>query len=255
MTVYPVLKFLQTCGKIFNDTFVDVGAYEGYYACKLASLFKNVIAIEANPVAVAKLSINAHKYNIKNMKILPVGVSDKCEESIMYDRDKWSTFIPVSNAKNIYKVKLYDLNTLLKDCNKIDLIKFDIEAYEEKAIKGGLEVINKHKPIMVIEHHEYRGYKEALGMRERIKRLLNEYESFYLNGIHWAYIPKHIDIDKISPLLAIIWFEKVYRNFESGKPWYYGLPEKWWWGLNHVEFMYKFPTVKLSSEWFKSPEP
>ena len=45
---------------------------------------------------------------------------------------------------------IYNIDGLFKN-KKISLIHLDVEGYEYKALLGGLNTINKHKPYLVIE--------------------------------------------------------------------------------------------------------
>ena len=62
------------------------------------------------------------------------------------------------NKKNISKIKTTTINFELKDYDLKDFtlfIKLDIEGSEFRAIKGGLEIIKKHAPIILIEISKY----------------------------------------------------------------------------------------------------
>ena len=62
------------------------------------------------------------------------------------------TLNEVKNFKsfNVETKKLDDFNFL----NKISFIKIDVEGHETEVIKGSLNIINKHKPILLVEIEE-----------------------------------------------------------------------------------------------------
>jgi len=254
MTEYPMLKVMYALSKHLNDTFVDVGAYHGYYTVRMAKVFKKVIAIDANPDNYKVLVDNVKLNGLSNVKMVNCGVSDKIEVLTLYDRGASSTFFVKKDAVKKHIVKTDTLDNILKDEPKIDLIKIDIEGYEVRAINGAKNIIEKHKPIFIIEHHQYRNYPEVSGEKDVICKMLTGYVNLNLNNIHWIHIPEDVDFDKIKNVLLIYWAEKMARNIKSNKPWYYGLPEKWWWGMNLSQCLYTLPEKINREEWFKSSE-
>lgn len=55
-------------------------------------------------------------------------------------------------------------NSKRKELKKIDYIKMDVEGSEVEVLKGGINTIKKHKPIMLIENHLF---KDS-GLQEKV---------------------------------------------------------------------------------------
>ena len=80
--------------------------------------------------------------------------------------DQKSGFLP------IYKCTLDKKFNHLK---KLDLIKIDVECHEHFVIKGGLNLIEKHKPVIMTEYHTVKT-EHTNGNQHIIKELLPNYE-------------------------------------------------------------------------------
>jgi hypothetical protein len=60
--------------------------------------------------------------------------------------------------KNFSTVKTININSILKDFNLDDytlFVKLDVEGFEFNAIHGGLNIISKYHPIIIIELSKY----------------------------------------------------------------------------------------------------
>jgi hypothetical protein len=56
---------------------------------------------------------------------------------------------------------------------------------------------------------------------------------------HRLYYHKSRDLNIIKSLIADHWINYCILNLEQGRPWYYGLPYTWWWGMNLIDFIYE----------------
>jgi len=236
--VIEFIKMVSDKSKVL----VDVGAYLGSHTIRLAKYFGVVIAFEPNPEAVRIFKKNLELNGIKNVMLLECALGDQEGELDLYLRGGSSTLLKGYEGKGKVKVKVRRLDDILYNVlYHNDVIKIDVEGYEEKVIRGALKTIKKHKPIIVIEHHEYREYKELEGSRERITKLLDGYIPINLNGVHYAYIPEDYDLEKVKDALVWHYISLIVRNLEEGRPWYYGLPYTWWYGAGVTDFLLALP--------------
>lgn len=171
---YEMLQEMPT--RIPKDsTLLDIGMNIGNHSLFFAANGRNVIAFEANPKmsAIAKESIRLNGFEDR-IKVYEYGLSDKEEEA----------FFAKENPHNYGAMAL----TLGKPggggiiCKPLDsfgieeriaAIKIDIEGMESLALKGGVELINKNRPIIYAEAHHAHEFK-------KLDRVL-----FGLNYIHW----------------------------------------------------------------------
>lgn len=234
-----------------SKVFADIGAHVGYYTVRMVGHYKEVVAFEPNPYSIEALQTNIDINNLANVKVFQVAVGDKSEEKVLNIRQAMSTFVPVTNATITMPVKVERLDDLIEVA---DVIKMDVEGWEEKVILGAERIIETCQPILVIEHHDHH-YAECVGMHERIKSRLyaKGYVSIGLGDIeHWVYVPREADFSPLIPLIVKCWFDWTVKNVLNGLPWYYGLPDTWWWGLPHYNFITELPKhILTAEEWIK----
>lgn len=140
-----------------NSVAVDVGANHGAYTYLFSKICKNVISFEPNK-SLAKRLVDA---NIKNVKVMPYGLSSRCSECKLYIEEidglletgtaSMNKRIDVGTQKSI-KIEVITLDSLR--LTQVDFIKIDVEGHELEVITGALQTIRQHKPIMLVEIEE-----------------------------------------------------------------------------------------------------
>ena len=136
---------------------LDIGACHGLIALQLSELFDCVEAYE--PYSTTYDCLVKNTGHIDNITLHNIGLSDKEEEKTLYyiDNDGRTTYA----KPHINKVIRYR-DTIRKEKTKVntldsynfidvDLIKIDVEAYEEFVIKGALKTIVACKPVIILE--------------------------------------------------------------------------------------------------------
>lgn len=164
---------------------VDIGANIGYYALQEARLVGEVgkvIAIEPVPDNLTLLKKNVETNGFRNVKICPVAIGAKNESAKLYlsDESNLCSLNPQGDVHDsIINVPLRTLDSLLELEGKIDFIRMDTEGYETEIIKGMLSILNKYKPTMFIEIHQFIvGGKVMVRFLERLREL--GYETKYV---------------------------------------------------------------------------
>jgi FkbM family methyltransferase len=152
--------------------YVDVGANQGQSieSIKLIKPTARVYSFEANPLLVEKLKTRYGRR--QDITILPYGLSDQehrrtlfvpVYRRFVYDGeasfDRESAGMPFS-SDTLYgfapqKLELKELACELRCLDSQALhplfIKIDVQGYESRVIKGGLETIRRHEPILMVE--------------------------------------------------------------------------------------------------------
>lgn len=138
--------------------FLDIGANIGYYSLIASRLMPSgaVYAVEANPNTLQVLRRNLSLNHCANVEVFPFAVSD-------YD-GVTDMFVPLNDTHGGAALKNHDwekydklhisvhrLDDKLLHVPKIDLVKIDIEGAEMHALRGGRELLKKHKPVVVSE--------------------------------------------------------------------------------------------------------
>ena len=153
---------------------IDVGACIGLNTLKMAKLAKTVYSFEPYLQSFELLNKNIDNNHVKNVKTFNYGLGDK-EEHI---DTMWFGFY--GNKPNIGMMRINQLygcvqqevkvnfdvkrldDVFSNSEEKIGLIKIDVEGYEKNVINGAMEIIKKHKPVIIVENWNDYEYKELL---------------------------------------------------------------------------------------------
>ena len=140
----------------------DIGGYKGYYAGVMAIKgAKEVFVFEPMPANAEKikklialnpsLPVRLKEYAVSDsngtavFKLMPEETMGKLEASSFQQSDEALTEL---------KVNCITLDELVKTgVPEPDFIKIDVEGAEEFVLKGGLELLQRKKPFLMIEVH------------------------------------------------------------------------------------------------------
>jgi FkbM family methyltransferase len=176
----------------------DIGANTGVHVLRFASLVGpngKVYAFEPTEFAYNRLIKNIELNDFKNIKTEKLALSENPSNNQNIDfRSSWNLdFLNKPITKNEI-VEFTTIDNYIKDnnLNKIDLIKIDIDGYEFLALKGGLILLEKFKPIIIIE----------------LSRNLNGSETFenyiqFLLDLKYKFIFPSINNDKFEDFKTI----------------------------------------------------
>lgn len=158
------LDFAEALASNIKPGFVcyDIGAYKGYYAGIMAMKgASKVYVFEPMPVNAEKV-----KQLIELNKKLPVelvqaAVSDQPGKALFkimpeetMGKLETSSFQAAEKNQQQIEVDCTSLDSLMnQDYQLPDFIKIDVEGAEEFVIKGGLQLLQQKKPLLMIEIH------------------------------------------------------------------------------------------------------
>jgi len=127
---------------------IDVGANYGIMSYNMARKFQKVSAFEIVPEVLECFKLNAAKFNLSNVDIYNCGLGNKEETvSLHFNPGKtFSTHVDTSKPGNVKVNKLDYYNF-----TDVDFIKIDAEGFESFIIEGGMETIQKYKPVILYE--------------------------------------------------------------------------------------------------------
>lgn len=234
-----VLRALYTLSERMRvEVFADVGANRGYYTVRMAGRCGRVVAFEPNPLNRAKLVRNVELNGLRNVTVLPYACGEARYRAKLYPAGSGSTLLEGFVSTEPIEVEVVPLDEVL---DRVDLVKIDVEGYEWYVLQGARRLIESCKPVLVIEHHDFRHY----GTRHypKIKEFLRGrgYVELFLTTPHRLWYPRSRSLEAVKPLIAHHWIQHCIKNLEEGRPWYWGLPYTWWYGMNLVDFIYEIP--------------
>jgi len=171
-----------------SSVMVQAGGNCGYILSTFADKFETVYTFEPDPVNFYCLTNNVTNKNVIKMQCC-LGY-DKVPVSIQHlvrpDRPMDIGGVHVSGVGNIPTLSIDSLN--LQACN---LIQFDIEGYELKALMGSVETIKKYRPVMCIEFCE-KWLNRYEDNSDKLTKFLEElnYEYVKSYGSDKIFLPK-----------------------------------------------------------------
>lgn len=130
---------------------IQAGGNCGFMLSKFVEHFDHVYTFEPDPVNFYCLNQNVTEENVIKMQMClgkdtnPV----KTQQLIRPDRPNDTGGVHVSGFGYTPSTTIDNLN--LPHC---DLIQLDVEGYEYNAVLGGINTIEKHKPVLCIEFCE-----------------------------------------------------------------------------------------------------
>lgn len=155
---YSIAEAAKSGGALF-----DIGAHSGLISALFcaANSQNRAFSFEPSPILCERLSaIRALNQFGERMKIEQIGIGEASGTTEMlldpgsgyvqtqrFDQTMWST-------PEVVQMRIESIPDAASRLNVIpQFIKLDIESYEYEAIKGSLEFLARHKPVLFLELH------------------------------------------------------------------------------------------------------
>ena len=144
------------------QTIVDIGANTGLFALLAAKANPacHVWAFEPVPFVFDMLQENKRLNELNNLETVPIAALDFVGESTFYIT-RTSVGIPTDSSSCQgfrdevveYRVPTTTLDEYVqsKDIGRLDLVKIDAEAAENKVIRGALRTVERDRPYLICE--------------------------------------------------------------------------------------------------------
>jgi FkbM family methyltransferase len=147
-------------------TVIDIGANIGAHTFRFAKLVGpqgRVIAFEPTAWAFRKLEKNLALNDFSNVELVKMALSNTNEHQ---KEVQFSSSWPMEygdheadchpfhhglGVKEIVNFSSLDRAVEAKCLKKVDLLKIDVDGYELKVCQGGVQTLEKHKPLVIIE--------------------------------------------------------------------------------------------------------
>jgi len=141
-----------------GTTAVDMGAYIGTHTMSLVDGVGqkgNVITFEPQPWAYKGIKKTLSKNNIKNVKVVNAGLSDKKGKIQFCSDGSGSSSVCTERSPSKKKwAEVYDIPIVTLDSynlKNVSIIKVDVEGHELNALNGSKNTIISSKPVIVLE--------------------------------------------------------------------------------------------------------
>ncbi len=162
--------------------FIDVGVNVGQTLLKYKSCHNNpYIGFEPNPSCVFYVNNLVQVNELKNVNILPVGLSTESHLAKFYTKnevDSAGTTVGdlrpgFYDASSVTYVPVFAFDKLeLDNNNKIALVKIDVEGGELEVLQGMKETLSTHKPVIICEILDSHTENNIPNMQKRADTLI-----------------------------------------------------------------------------------
>lgn len=162
-----------------DKIFFDVGANVGSYTMTLSKSAKRIYSFEASSFNAEILRNFVAISKLDNIEIINKAVSDTSGDQVTI----YSSPDTGGNNTRFHdfggggeSIKTITLDKFVQDrgIEKVDVIKMDIEGSELAAFTGAQEILNKHRPVLLIEFHALVAKQAGWDLMD-LYRLLSKY--------------------------------------------------------------------------------
>jgi FkbM family methyltransferase len=196
-----ITNFVKLYNKLYTiQNIVDIGANFGYHTLLFSKeVTGKVYAFEPQLQNFQLLKNNVEHNNINNIDIYNLACGDtNCDIKMSLILDTSETINMGDFTANLLKTDLYSetKSIILDDMNlhPIDLIKIDVQGWEKKVLLGTINILQKYKPILIVEFEECMLKKTNTSSKELFTFLKeNNYYIFFLD---YEYPSDHVCVHK-----------------------------------------------------------
>lgn len=139
---------------------LDIGANIGNHSVFFSKHFKQVHAFEPNPIIFELLKFNAaYAPSRNNISVYNFGLSDKHQKlnfEINHLNLGGSRIKPETSSSNQETKQMKVLTRIADEIMEFEkehiaLVKIDVEGHELRALRGAVNIIRQHKPLILFE--------------------------------------------------------------------------------------------------------
>jgi FkbM family methyltransferase len=166
-----------------GDKILEIGSNNGFTMCLLSKLtgeMGKVIGMEIVPKNCMVLNSQIGLNNITNVEILNKGASNQNKE--LYISNENNGFILAESRPGALAIEVIPCDDLISSYGQFDLIKIDVEGYEQFVLEGCTKLLaNKPKIALELHNHPY-FYDRFNSNLDKVLELINldEYEGVML---------------------------------------------------------------------------
>lgn len=135
-----------------GDVFYDAGAHVGYYTLlgsRAVGSDGRVIAFEPLPRNLSYLRRHLALNEITNVDVVPAALRDRDGEVTLASEDGPSKAKMSAGGSLSVSGRTMDSLPLLPP----DVVKMDVEGAEAEVLRGGLETLGEHRPLIIFSTH------------------------------------------------------------------------------------------------------
>ena len=176
-------------------TIIDIGANDGQYAIKMRKIFPQAKIFSFEPVKKCFLKLEENFNADKNFKAFNIALGERPGKaqinrneftpasSILKVADLLKQHFSYAIASEVEDIKIEKLDDVISDSDLLSpiMIKIDVQGFEDKVIKGGVETIKSAK-IIIIET-SFRELYEGQPLFDNIYKYLTDLGFIYHGSV------------------------------------------------------------------------
>lgn len=169
-TLTEVMEELLPEGSVLVEggVFLDVGAHIGRWTVRMSRRASRVFAVEPNPDTLVTLRQHLALNNIDNVTIIELAAWDADATLFLHDdnhrlaggstRTLEHTDPDNPAAEPGVAAGRLDAVAALRQLDRLDLVKLDVEGADLHALRGMAGLLERHRPALLVECHDRYGY-------------------------------------------------------------------------------------------------
>ncbi len=178
-----------------KQNLLDVGALHGIFSLVFAAHRpeRRALAVDASPIAFARLLYNIHKNQATNVTPIECALSDEVGHLRMHY--EWEHAVAAGTDGESHDGIVLEKTTGDSLCEsrhfEPDAIKIDVEGHELKVLRGLRATIERNRPIIFLEVHPGRIHQEGHRLDE-LAQFISEtsYRASLVSGV--SIVPAQI---------------------------------------------------------------
>lgn len=187
-----IRKFTEFYNSLYNiENIIDIGANFGYHTLFFSrECSENVYAFEPQIQNFELLYSNVKMNKVNNVILNNCACGDQnCEIKmpVFYGNNtiNMGDITPNVNIHDNFSISKSIILDEYNFSNKIDLIKLDVQGWEKKVLIGSINLLKKHKPILIVEFEYFQLEKTNTSCKELFDFIREtDYYIFYLEYIY-----------------------------------------------------------------------
>lgn len=192
--------------KLYHDIFlirnmIDVGANFGYHTVLFSDYVQNkVFAFEPQVQNFDLLKKNIERNGLTNVQIYNFACGDvQCDVKMpLIDECIHNTNMG-DITPNIYNDKFTITQSVLLDEMEfaslpIDCIKIDVQGWEKKVLLGSVNILQTHKPVLIVEFECFQLSKTNTSCEELFQFIRNQ--DYYIYFLEYSYPSDHVCVHR-----------------------------------------------------------
>jgi FkbM family methyltransferase len=193
-----ITKFIKIYNSLYKiKNIIDIGANFGYHTLFFSKeVEQNVFAFEPQIQNFNLLENNVKNNDIKNIILYNLACGDvNCDIKMpiienTVDTINMGDFTPNFSITQNYSITKSVLLDDFEFNSQIDVIKIDVQGWEKKVLSGAHNLLQKNKPVLLIEFEFFQLEKTNTTCKELIDYIRNN--GYYIYYLEYSYPSDHV---------------------------------------------------------------